>query len=72
MGGMTEQAPAAVAENLDRLRTALDAVVPARTETNLVVAAWNIRALGDPTAKWAAGLKDSPSGTVTRSPASPK
>lgn len=54
------QTPAAVTEDLDRLRPALDAAVPPRTDANLLVATWNIRALGGLTAKWAAGPKDSP------------
>jgi len=58
-GRMTEQPPAAVTEDLDRLQAALDAAIPARTDTNLLVGTWNIRALGDLTAKWLAGPKDS-------------
>lgn len=57
---MSEQPPAIVTEDLGRLRPALDATVPTRTDTNLLVATWNIRALGDLSAKWAAGIKDSP------------
>ena len=57
---MTEQPPAEVAEDLDRLRAALAAVIPAKTGSNLLVGTWNIRALGDLTAKWLAGPKDSP------------
>jgi hypothetical protein len=52
---MTEQPPAAVTEDLDRLRAALDDAIPARTDSNLLVGTWNIRALGDLTAKWLAG-----------------
>ena len=37
----------------------MDAAIPARTDTNLLVGTWNIRALGDLTAKWVAGPKDS-------------
>ena len=55
---MTEQPPAAVTEDLDRL--ALAVAIPARTASNLLVGTWNIRALGDLTAKWLAGPKDSP------------
>jgi hypothetical protein len=60
MGGMTEQPPAAVTEDLDRLQAALDAAIPPETDTNFLVGACNIRALGDLTAKWLAGQKDSP------------
>lgn len=59
-GVMTEQPPAAVTEDLDRLETALDAAFPARTASNLLVGTWNIRALGHLTAKCLAGPKDSP------------
>jgi hypothetical protein len=59
---MTEQPPTVVTEDLDRLQTALAVAIPARTESNLLVGTWNIRALGDLTAKWAAGAKDSPKG----------
>ncbi|WP_427008688.1 endonuclease/exonuclease/phosphatase family protein [Pseudarthrobacter sp. H2] len=57
---MTEQPPGAVTEDLDRLRTALTESIPAKTESNLLVGTWNIRALGELTAKWLAGPKDSP------------
>ena len=55
MGGSTGSP-----EDLDRLRRALDAVLPPKAETNLPVATWNIRALSHLKAKWAAGPKDSP------------
>jgi hypothetical protein len=48
---MTEQPPAVVTEDLDRLGVALKAEIPARTESNLLVGTWNIRALGDLTDK---------------------
>lgn len=57
---MTTAPPAAVTQDLDRLSQALDATIPARTDTNLLVATWNVRAFGDITAKWAAGPQDSP------------
>ncbi|MET1156578.1 MAG: hypothetical protein ABWX72_20520, partial [Arthrobacter sp.] len=57
---MTEQPPAEVTEDLDRLQAALSPVIPARTASNLLIGTWNIRALGDLTAKWMAGSKDSP------------
>ncbi|MBT2250329.1 hypothetical protein JHV56_16640 [Arthrobacter sp. BHU FT2] len=59
-GATTEQPPAAVTEDLDRLEAALAAAIPARTVSNLLVGTWNIRALGDLTAKWLDGAKDSP------------
>jgi hypothetical protein len=57
---MIEQPPAAVTEDLGRLQAALPAAIPVRTESNLLVGTWNIRALGDLTAKWAAGPEGSP------------
>ncbi|MET3206256.1 UNVERIFIED_ORG: endonuclease/exonuclease/phosphatase family metal-dependent hydrolase [Arthrobacter sp. UYEF13] len=57
---MTASPPEAVTEDLTRLSIALDAAIPERTATNLLIATWNIRALGDLTAKWLAGPKDSP------------
>jgi exonuclease III len=47
-------------QDLAGLNTALDQVVPARTESNLLVATWNIRAFGGLTEKWQAGPADSP------------
>ncbi|MBT2555619.1 hypothetical protein [Arthrobacter sp. ISL-5] len=38
----------------------MDTTIPARTDTNLLVATWNVRAFGDLTNKWAAGPRDSP------------
>lgn len=57
---MTSAPPAAVIQDLDRLSAALDTAIPARTDSNLLVATWNVRAFGDLTGKWAAGLRDSP------------
>lgn len=57
---MSEQLPGAVTEDLDRLHAALDGVIPAKVDSNLLVATWNIRALGDLSEKWIAGPKDSP------------
>ncbi|WP_155849554.1 endonuclease/exonuclease/phosphatase family protein [Arthrobacter sp. H20] len=52
--------PAVVAEDLLRLRTALDGTVPGKEDSNLLVATWNVRAFGDLTKEWKAGPKDSP------------
>ncbi|MCU1533091.1 MAG: hypothetical protein JWO49_2662 [Arthrobacter sp.] len=46
-GVMTEQPPAAVTEDLDRLRTVLKWSIPAKADSNLLVGTRNIRALGD-------------------------
>ncbi|MEC5182458.1 endonuclease/exonuclease/phosphatase family protein [Arthrobacter sp. CG_A4] len=53
-------APDVVSEDLSRLSAALDAVIPPRTASNLLVATWNVRAFGDLTQKWLAVAKDSP------------
>jgi endonuclease/exonuclease/phosphatase family metal-dependent hydrolase len=47
-------------DDLDVLATALDATIPARTATNLLVATWNLRMFGGLTATWDAGPSDSP------------
>jgi hypothetical protein len=57
---MNVQPPAAVIEDLERLRAALDQAIPAKGETSLLIGTWNVRALGDLAAKWLAGPKDSP------------
>jgi hypothetical protein len=44
---MTDQPPAGVTEDLTRLKTSLDSAIPGRTDSNLLVGTWNIRALGD-------------------------
>jgi hypothetical protein len=43
---MTEQPPAAVTEDLDRLQVALSGAIPAKSEANLLVGTWNIRRWG--------------------------
>ncbi|MHA7294327.1 endonuclease/exonuclease/phosphatase family protein [Arthrobacter sp. HLT1-21] len=52
--------PTAVTEDLNRLRAALDATVPAKDATNLLIATWNLRAFGDLSEKWNSGPTDSP------------
>ena len=52
--------PAVVTRDLTSISGALDAVVPARTGHNLLIATWNLRAFADLTGKWQAGPKDSP------------
>ncbi|MCZ2404210.1 endonuclease/exonuclease/phosphatase family protein [Paenarthrobacter sp. Z7-10] len=56
VGGAT---PAVLAD-LASLAAALDGVVPARTESNLLIGTWNLRAFADLTAKWEAAPSDSP------------
>ncbi len=52
--------PAEVEQRLGTLRVALDAVVPPKTASNLLIATWNLRAFGGLTPKWQAGPDDSP------------
>jgi endonuclease/exonuclease/phosphatase family metal-dependent hydrolase len=53
--------PASVLADLQNLRVALDASVPAKVlDHNLVIGTWNIRAFGDLTEKWMSQEVDSP------------
>ncbi len=52
--------PADVVAEAARLREAVEAVVPAKSDSNLLVATWNLRAFGGLTRKWRAGERDSP------------
>jgi len=55
-------APREVALELEKLSTALDAVVPVKQlDRNLLVATWNLRAFGGLTKRWANEPGDSPS-----------
>ena len=60
MDSMAVDAPADVAQDLTRLAAALDASVPAKSASNLLIATWNVRAFGDLTTKWDAGPRGSP------------
>lgn len=61
MADITDPPPAAVAEELARLRVALDQTVPhRRLDHNLLLATWNLRAFGGLTDKWDAEADDSP------------
>ena len=46
--------------DLADLGVALDAVVPAKDASNVLIGTWNLRAFADLTAKWEAGPGDSP------------
>lgn len=52
--------PSEVADDLRRLRTALDAQIPAKTDTNLLIGTWNLRAFSDLTHKWRSADGDTP------------
>jgi exonuclease III len=60
MGFMTSDPPAAAARDVARLSAALDATVPGKDESNLLIGTWNVRAFGDLTEKWTSGPRDSP------------
>ncbi len=51
---------AAATDDVRRLGAALDAALPAKSDANLLVGTWNLRAFGDLTDKWEAGPHDSP------------
>ncbi|MFI7482492.1 endonuclease/exonuclease/phosphatase family protein [Kocuria sp. M1R5S2] len=57
---MTQHVPEAVEQDLSRLNSALDEVVPSKEAANVLIATWNLRAFGNLTPKWAAGPADSP------------
>jgi endonuclease/exonuclease/phosphatase family metal-dependent hydrolase len=52
--------PAALTTDLGRIRASLDATIPAKSASNLVIGTWNVRAFGGLTGKWQSGAKDSP------------
>ena len=52
--------PAAIQNDLNSLAQDLDTYIPAKTDTNLLIATWNIRRFGSLTRKWTAGDNDSP------------
>ena len=61
MPTILDEPPSDVRDDLNGLRAALDAAIPARMlDRNLLVATWNLRAFGDLTEKWCAGANDSP------------
>lgn len=52
--------PSEVIGDVHRLRAALDVQVPAKTEGNLLIGTWNLRALSGLTDKWRSDESDSP------------
>ncbi|MEV0251823.1 endonuclease/exonuclease/phosphatase family protein [Nocardia sp. NPDC050712] len=52
--------PDDVSEQAARLRTAVATVVPARTDSNLIIGTWNLREFGNLTPSWNAGGTASP------------
>ena len=61
MPTITDSPPPQIALELAELRSALDAAIPTKAlDRNLLIATWNIRALGDLTEKWKSDPGDSP------------
>lgn len=52
--------PAGVSADLDRIRAALKATIPEKTDDNLLIGSWNIRALGGLADRWDSTASDSP------------
>ena len=52
--------PPGVAAEVKAMSTAARAAIPARTDSNLLVATWNLRAFAGLTAKWEAAPGESP------------
>lgn len=60
MSSIHDEPLAAVQNDLASLTQALDSAIPAKTDTNLLIATWNIRRFGSLTRKWTAGPSDIP------------
>lgn len=52
--------PPKVQSDLDALAAALDARIPKRKKSNVLIASWNIRAFSSLTRKWTSGKNDNP------------
>lgn len=57
---MTMSPPPDVVQDLKALETALDEQVPSKTDSNLLIATWNLRAFSDLTEQWHVDEDDSP------------
>jgi endonuclease/exonuclease/phosphatase family metal-dependent hydrolase len=57
---ITDPVPAEFLPEWQALKASLDTVVPLRTDTNVLIGTWNLRAFGDLTEKWASAPNDSP------------
>ena len=60
MASITETPPAAIREELTRLRRQLGRDIPKKTDRNLLIATWNLREFGDLTRKWDSTQADTP------------
>jgi len=60
MPAITDTPPAQVRSDLDSLTTELNASIPPKRLSNLLIATWNIRSFASLTRKWTATSSDSP------------
>jgi hypothetical protein len=52
--------PAPVQTDLNSLSHALNTAIPAKNDTNLLIATWNLRRFGSLTREWTADAADTP------------
>ena len=60
MPEIIDRPPSVLRAEIIRLERALDAVIPAKAEDNLLIATWNVRSFASLTRKWTSTTKDSP------------
>jgi len=60
MPQITDSPPQNVQNDLDSLVSALDLSIPNKSDSNLLIATWNIRSFSSLTRKWTASSSDSP------------
>jgi endonuclease/exonuclease/phosphatase family metal-dependent hydrolase len=60
MPSIHDTPPAAIQNDLNNLAQALDTRIPTKSDTNLLIATWNIRRFGSLTREWTADANESP------------
>ena len=60
MPSIHDTPPAPIQNDLNSLSGSLDSVIPTKTDSNLLIATWNIRRFGSLTRKWTADPTDTP------------
>ncbi len=60
MEKISDPIPEHIKADFNLLNTSLDSEIPVKSENNLLIATWNIRAFGNLTSKWIANTGDSP------------
>jgi endonuclease/exonuclease/phosphatase family metal-dependent hydrolase len=60
MPSIHDTPPASIQTELNNLAQALDIAISQKTDTNLLIATWNIRRFGSLTREWTAGANDTP------------